>query len=245
MQRGLRTCYYMHWAPCTCRLTTTLHAQNLFRRQSYLGNWYQAGHLLRWGVDIPKTCGPTFVRQGQRKHAAGHMFRASPVTPYGFMDVALTPICDTPDWSIETLDPVSRIRRFGSPSISNETVGDPCSSRTEAVGLSTAFPWMLRWRELPSLSPLTRFPGYVFPVCLPVSLGKGFPRRKSGNASNARSVFTFQASFGFLSRLISQDIPWRNALALHIQRLSSALVWTSLVLAEVTDLLVPCEVLYC
>ena len=145
----------------------------------------------------------------------------------------------------QTLDPVSTIRLFGSPSTSNETVGEPCSSRTETVNLSTAFPWMMRWREPPCLSPLTRFPGYVFPVCLLVSLGKGIHPRKSENASNARSVFTFQASFGFLSRLISQDIPWRNALALHIQRLSSALVWTSLVLAEVTDLLVPCEVLYC
>jgi len=97
------------------------------------------------------------------------MFRASPVTPYGFMDVALRPVCDTPGWSIETLDPVSTIRRFGSPSISNETVREPCSNRTETVGLSTIFAWVSRWRELPSLSSLNRFPGYVFPVCLPVS----------------------------------------------------------------------------
>ena len=131
------------------------------------------------------------------------------------MDVALTSLCDTPGWSIETLDPVSTIRRFASPSISNETVEEPCSSRTETVDLSTAFPWVSRWRELPSLSPLNRFPGSWFPVCLPGSWGKGFHRRKSGDASNARSDFPFQASFGFLLPLISWDIPWRNALALH------------------------------
>jgi len=131
------------------------------------------------------------------------MFTAFPVTPYAFMDVALTSLCDTPGWSIETLDPVSTMRRFGSPSISNETVGKPCSSRTETVGLSTAFPWLSRWRELPSLSPLNRFSGSCFPVCLPGSWGEGFHRRKSGDASNARSDFPFQASFGFLPPLIS------------------------------------------
>ena len=108
------------------------------------------------------------------------MFRASPVTPYVFMDVALTSLCDSPGWSIETLDPALTIRRSGSPSISNERVVEPCSSRTETVGLSTAFPWVSRWRELPSLSPLNSFPGYGFPVCLPISWGRGFIAGRAG-----------------------------------------------------------------
>ena len=117
------------------------------------------------------------------------MFRASPVNPYGFMDVALTSLCDTPGWSIETLDPVSTIRRFGSTSISNETVGKPCSSRTETVGLSTAFPCVSRWRELPSLSPLNRFHGSWFPVCLPGSWGRGFIAGRAGRRRTPARIF--------------------------------------------------------
>ena len=101
-------------APCSYQLITTFHTQNLFRHQSCLGNRCQACHLLRWGADIPKTRGPTFVRQGQ-KRAAGLLFGASPVTSRGFMDKALEPLCDTPCWSIETLDIVSTIIRFVLP----------------------------------------------------------------------------------------------------------------------------------
>ena len=124
------------------------------------------------------------------------MFRASPVTPYGFMDVALTPLCDTPGWSIETLDPVSTIRRFGS--LSPMRVGEPCSNRTETVGLSTAFPWVSRWRELPSLSPLNRFPGYVFPVCLRF-VGEGVSSPEERECVERPLEFPFPGKFRVLA----------------------------------------------
>lgn len=43
------------------------------------------------------------------------------------MGVTLTSLLDTLDWSIETLELVSTIRRLDAPSISNETVGAACS----------------------------------------------------------------------------------------------------------------------
>jgi hypothetical protein len=79
------------------------------------------------------------------------------------------PFFYTPSWSIDTFDPVSIIKRFGSPSISIEIVGEPCSNKIETVALLTAFSSGKRWRELPSLSPLIRFPGSGFAGFLPVS----------------------------------------------------------------------------
>ena len=166
MLRGLRTCHFLHWPPCSFRLT------KIFRTQKAIcfgGDWtYQKRVVQLSSVSDEGTM------------LLASYVKASPVTPYGFMDVALTSLCDTPGWSIETLDPVSMIRRFGSPSISNETVGEQCFSRTENVGLSTAFPWVSRWRELPSRSPLNRFPGYGFPVCLPISWGRVFIAGRAG-----------------------------------------------------------------
>jgi len=69
---------------------------------------------------------------------------------------------------------------FCSPPNSNETVGEPCSIRTETVGFSTAFPWVLEWRELPSFSRLTRFPGFVLPVCPPFRWAMGFIAGRAG-----------------------------------------------------------------
>ena len=66
----------------------------------------------------------------QRKEAdwCPFMSRDSPVTPNGLTAVTLTSLFDTPGWRIETLEPVFTIRRLDTPSISNETVGVPCSN---------------------------------------------------------------------------------------------------------------------
>jgi hypothetical protein len=88
--------------------------------------------------------------------------RVSPVTPKGFREVSIKSLRDTPGWSIDTLEPASTIRRRHLPSISNVMDGAPCSSRTAIVGFPTAFSGTPRWSELSPLSPLTRFPSWVF-----------------------------------------------------------------------------------
>jgi len=80
--------------------------------------------------------------------------------------VPLTSLLDTPGGSIVTFEPVYRIKCFSSSSISNETVWEPCSIRTENAGFSTAFLGIWRWRDLSSLSPLIRFPDSL-PVLMP------------------------------------------------------------------------------
>ena len=59
-----------------------------------------------------------------------------------------------PGRSIESLKPVSKIRRRDIPSMSTKIEGVPRSNKTETEGLSTAFSEWLRRRELPSLTPL-------------------------------------------------------------------------------------------
>jgi len=61
------------------------------------------------------------------------------VTPYGFTKVHRISLHDTPGSSIEIFEPVSKIRSCCTPSISAVIVDVPCSSKTEAVGLLTAF----------------------------------------------------------------------------------------------------------
>jgi hypothetical protein len=80
----------------------------------------------------------------------------------GFTEVHRISLRDTPGWSIEVFEPVSKIRSRCTPSISAVIVGVLCSSKMEAVRLLTAFSGAQRWRELPSLTPLTRFPDRGF-----------------------------------------------------------------------------------
>jgi len=81
----------------------------------------------------------------------------SPVTPNGLREVSLKSLRDTPGWSIDTLEPLYKIRRRHFPSISNVIKGVPCSRRTVMLVLPTAFSCRPRWSELSPLSPLTRF----------------------------------------------------------------------------------------
>src|SRR5215469_14501631 len=90
-----------------------------------------------------------------------------PVTPCGFAAVILTSLCDTPGWSIDTLEPVSKIKRLGTPSISTETVGVPCSNVIETEEVVTALSGALGWEELSSFAPFTRFPDSLLALYLP------------------------------------------------------------------------------
>ena len=52
------------------------------------------------------------------------------MTPYGFTEVHRISLLDTPGWSIEIFEPVSKIRSRCTPSISAVIVGVPYSSGT-------------------------------------------------------------------------------------------------------------------
>jgi len=47
----------------------------------------------------------------------------SPITTYGFTAVIMTSLLNIPGYSIDTLEPESKIRSFDTPSISTEIVG--------------------------------------------------------------------------------------------------------------------------
>jgi hypothetical protein len=74
-----------------------------------------------------------------------------------------TSMRDTPGWSIDTFEPMSKIRRLALLSISSATEGATCSNKSELMGLPTAFSGMLRWSELSPLSPPIRFLNILFP----------------------------------------------------------------------------------
>jgi hypothetical protein len=74
---------------------------------------------------------------------------------------------DTPGWSIETLEPVSRIKHLDTPSICTEMVGVPCPNDIETE-IMTAFSGALGRKELSSFTPLTRFPDYSLALWLPL-----------------------------------------------------------------------------
>jgi hypothetical protein len=136
------------------------------------------------------------------------------------MDVAFTPLCETPGWSIETLDPVPTIRRFGSPSISNKTVGEPCSSRTETVGLSTAFSCYRGGGSCLRSHPLLVSLVTRFLYASPFRWSRCFI---AGRAGSRRTLFRISPSrrVSVSCSFILLGLSWQNALALH---LSSALV---------------------
>jgi hypothetical protein len=90
--------------------------------------------------------------------------RTSPVTPCGFFAVTLTSLFGTPGWRIDTLEPVSKIKHLGTPSISTETVGAPCSNMIETEEVVTALSGVLGWEELSSFATFTRFP--ISPLAL-------------------------------------------------------------------------------
>ena len=78
----------------------------------------------------------------------------------------LPSVKETPGWSIDTLEPVSTIRRCHFPSNSNVREEVLCSNKTAISGIPNAFSGMPRWSEPSSLSPLTRFPDSGFLLCL-------------------------------------------------------------------------------
>jgi len=90
-------------------------------------------------------CRPSSVKE---TNCCPFMSSVSPVTPYGFAEVTLTSPVDMPGCIIDTLEPVSKIRRLAIPSISTEIVGAPDSNRTETENLLTALSWLARWKEL-------------------------------------------------------------------------------------------------
>ena len=62
---------------------------------------------------------------------------------------------------IEMLEPVSTINLLVTP-LSTGIEGVPRSSITETEDAMTEFSGVLRRRELPSLTPLSRFPDFMF-----------------------------------------------------------------------------------
>ena len=120
--------------------------------------------------------------------------RDSPVTPNGLRELSLKSLRDTLGWSIDTLEPVSTIRRCHFPSISNVIEGVPCSNKTAISGFPTAVSGAQRWSELSPLSPLTRFPGNIFPFRLPVLPRFEASRWASADVSNAHSDSSSQVS---------------------------------------------------
>ena len=137
------------------------------------------------------------------------------LTPYGLIAVTLTSRLDTPGWSIDTFEPVSAIKHFSFPSISKETVGEPCSSGTKTVGRMTSFPGTSRWRELSSLSPLTRFPEPWFLCFLPFLSRDEVRHGANVNGMNVCSYFSFQVHSAFSRVLTSWRFPARSAIALR------------------------------
>jgi hypothetical protein len=133
------------------------------------------------------------------------------------MVVALMSFLDTLDYSIDTLEPVSIFKCFGSSSISNEIVEEPCFTRTETVGFSTAFLGTSRWRELSSLSPLIPFPDHLPVHCLPSPSRNKTHRRTNVEDSNFRSGISSLASFAFALFLTVWGILVQSALVLRIR----------------------------
>ena len=103
-------------------------------------------------------------REGDR--LSPFISRTSQVTPYGLVVVTLTSRLDMPGCKIQTLEPVSIIRLLGIPSISIRTVGVPCSNTIETKDFM-ALSWGLRWKELPSFSPLIVPQIFLFPSDFP------------------------------------------------------------------------------
>jgi len=75
------------------------------------------------------------------------------------MCVTSTVLLEIPGSIIDTLDPVSKIRRRATSSLSTEIEGVPCSNKTELKDAMAAFSGVLRWRELSSVTPTLRFSG--------------------------------------------------------------------------------------
>ena len=82
------------------------------------------------------------------------------MTPYGRVVVMLISRIDMPGCKIETLEPVPMIRLLGVPSISTRIEEVPCSDMTDTGEFIAALSGALRWNELPSFTPLTRFPDF-------------------------------------------------------------------------------------
>ena len=99
---------------------------------------------------------------------------------------------DTLGCSIDTLEPVSEIRRLATP-ISTEILGAPSCNRTETENRLTALSGPLRWKDLSAFSPPVRFPNDLLFHYLPSLLRMGVCR---GNVSalSVLSCSSFPAS---------------------------------------------------
>ena len=82
--------------------------------------------------------------------------------------MTLTSLFDTPGCSIDTLDPVSNIKRLVTPSISTEIEGLSCSNDIGTVRSLTAFSRVVRWKELLFSTSPSRFPNPLFHFWFPV-----------------------------------------------------------------------------
>jgi hypothetical protein len=114
------------------------------------------------------------VPSARKKLFSPFLSGTSPVTPCGFFAVSLTSLFDTPLWSIDTWEPVPKIKHNGTPSISTETLGVSCSNMIENE-VVTAFSRALEWEELTSFAPFSRFPDSPFALYLPFLVRGAYP----------------------------------------------------------------------
>jgi len=73
------------------------------------------------------------------------------------------------------------ISGFSTYPLSPPIVGVPCSNKMETVHITTALSGAFRWKELPSFTPLSHFPDFLFPVLLPSSFCLGAYHQGSVN----------------------------------------------------------------
>ena len=144
--------------------------------------------------------------------------KGSSVTPKGFRAKSFIWLDDTPGWSIDTFEPVSTISGLALPSISIVMEGAPSSNRSELVGFSTTFPWVLKWGELSHLSPLVRFPYSSFRWSRLAYSRKGILPRPRLDVLNARYGLTSRVAFENLFLfLVVWDTRFQNGHALRIR----------------------------
>jgi hypothetical protein len=105
--------------------------------------------------------------QCERNSLLPFYFPVFPTTPYGHIGVTRTSPLDMYGCYIDTVEPVSTIRRLAFPSISTGIEGAPSSNRTETEDFLTPLSGASRWKALSSFSTLTRFPDFSFLSYIP------------------------------------------------------------------------------
>jgi hypothetical protein len=136
------------------------------------------------------------------------MSRVSPVTPYGFVVETLTPRLDMPDCMIDTLEPVSTIRLLCLPSISTEMMGVPSSNVRGTGDFTAALSGGSSLEELPSSSPLIRFPDFSVSYWLPKCLRDEVCHPGNVNASSVHSG----SSYLVYSKVLKFSSVWSDVL---------------------------------